>query len=770
MKKTLLGSLSALLVLGAASGALATPSTPLVLPALNTPFVTGTLQARARATLLARSPALSGIELSHIATFDAGGGRKIVKFAQQHLGIPVLDRGAAVLLDAQGQPTSLATARTVSSFPSSATPGLMRDQALPIASKLAGIQMPDKHARLAWLPQGDSARLVWTFYAPVADGIPYAPVIVLDANTGELIERYNAVVFDRQASVNEFNPVKTPTPTTVTLSDLAQASTNLTDEHVKVMNCIDNQTTKTFYGITVHSCELQQNAVADSNGDFTSYTRGIDTAPEDSYAEVSMFYQVSKAYDYLQSLGMPDLQPAQLPAIVNLRLPDGMMQGNMTKAADPSIPLVPFDNAFFSPQDPMFSTVFNIQSGAMWFGQGTYIDFSYDGNVVYHEFTHAMIDRTIKLVGTWHLDSQGAVDSPGAMNEGLADFFSSAITGDGQVGEYASKGLTTTGAIRNLDNKDTCPAGLSGEVHADSTFFSGGLWAVRKTLSAAEQTEYDKAILAALMSAPSGDLGYGDLEKLFSDSIKASSLGQTVADALDAEMKTRGVSPSCNRVFEWADQPINGPDAQLMNSFSAPGRPTVGLMQSAAYAPGLFQVHVALPAGATKLTVSWKDVSAGGGSGSPFGQQGTPYTPAILARFGDATPLDFADGTANNATGKPTAPASGATSVDLDVPAGATDAYVMLVNQGDQDGRFKGFTVSVQSNSGAGGAGGAGGAAAGGAAGAAGAGGAAGANNAAPANSSSGCGCHAAGSEHPASPLGLLALAGLGLVFVRRRR
>ena len=164
--------------------------------------------------------------------------------------------------------------------------------------------MPQKHARLAWLPYADSARLVWTFFAPVEDGIPYAPVIVLDANTGELIERYNAVQFDRQATVNEFNPVKTPTPVTVQLSDLAQNSTNLTDGHVNVMNCIDKQTTKTFYGITVHSCELEQHAQADSNGDFTSYTKGSDTAPEDSYAEVSMFYHVSKAYDFLQALGL----------------------------------------------------------------------------------------------------------------------------------------------------------------------------------------------------------------------------------------------------------------------------------------------------------------------------------------------------------------------------------------------------------------------------------------------------------------------------------
>ena len=47
----------------------------------------------------------------------------------------------------------------------------------------------------------------------------------------------------------------------------------------------------------------------------------------------------------------------------------------------------------------------------MWFGQGPRHDYAYDGDVVYHEFTHAVVDATIQL--------PSAINAPGAMNEGL---------------------------------------------------------------------------------------------------------------------------------------------------------------------------------------------------------------------------------------------------------------------------------------------------------------------------------------------------------------
>ncbi len=762
MKTTaLLGSLALSLGLLAAPASAA----PILLPAA--PNAGGVVQGDPVLTALhalqRRAPSMATAELVHATTIPLGDGRRVVRFSQEHAGLPVIGRGAAVLLDASGAPTSFATARVESSLPADATPSIDASRAGVIATGFAGITL-DK-GRLAWWPGAGATRLAWTFYGGVVGGVPYAPVVVVDANSGEVLARYNAVRFDRQATVYEFNPVKTPTPISVTLDDLATGATALTGPHADIKNCIDTHATKVVYGLTMHTCELQQKAVADSNGDFP-YTFSSDTDPEDAFAEVEMFYHVTKAYKFLQDLGMPDLLPKQMPAVVNLRIAAGLQTGfDTAKAADPNLPLEAFDNAFFSPADPLFSQVFSINSGAMWFGQGTAGDFSYDGDVVYHEFGHAMIDRTIQLVGTWHLDAQGAVDSPGAMNEGLADYFSSIITGDPQVGEYAGGGLGL-GAIRDLDNPTTCPENLSGEVHSDSTFFSAALWKTRSTLSAADQHEYDKAMLAALIGASTGDVGYGDLAQLFIASLKASPLGQSVASALEQEMTARGVLPQCDRVIEWKGTPIKGSDPNLKSAFFAAGKSSAGVAQGDAYAPGLLQFHVPLGDNPTKLEMSWQDLQFQSGLGGALGG-GTPATPKLLLRF-DKDPIAFTynAGVASNAD-PAVDPVKGTTtySLSVDVPAGATDAYAMIVNAGDNDGGYT--TVSFKVDNAPGGAGGAGGSA--GAAGATGAAGA-GADAATPAADDSGCGCRTTPTGHAPGAAGAFAALGLALLIGRRKR
>src|SRR5690606_21481867 len=165
---------------------------------------------------------------------------------------------------------------------------------------------------------------------------------------------------------------------------------------------------------------------------------------EDEYAEVAAFYHVAKAYAYFDEVGMPELEAKPLDLVVNLRLPVGFASFDWNTMRDPALPLEPYNNAFFVTQNPFFDA-FGPEGPSLWFGQGTVADFAYDGDVVYHEFGHAMIDRTAKLVHYWHLDAQGATVFPGAMNEGLADYFSSAITGDGKVGEYAAANFAQLG-------------------------------------------------------------------------------------------------------------------------------------------------------------------------------------------------------------------------------------------------------------------------------------------------------------------------------------
>ena len=101
------------------------------------------------------------------------------------------------------------------------------------------------------------------------------------------------------------------------------------------------------------------------------------------------------------------------------------------------------------------------------------------------------------------------------MNEGLADYFSSAIGGDPLVGEYGGRNIpgntAAEGAVRDLTNKDLCADDRWGEVHQDSQPFSASLWAARVAVAgdpkaagfdAAKAKTFDAAVLAAIQSFP----------------------------------------------------------------------------------------------------------------------------------------------------------------------------------------------------------------------------------------------------------------------------
>jgi MYXO-CTERM domain-containing protein len=392
----------------------------------------------------------------------------------------------------------------------------------------------------------------------------------------------------------------------------------------------------------------------------------------------------------------------------------------------------------------------------MWFGQGPKADYSYDGDVVYHEFGHAVVDHTLKLVGNYHADEQGLVSSPGAMNEGLADYFAAAITGGSAMGEYAATDLAPgLKSIRDLANTETCPANLSGEVHADSKFWTGGLWKVRETLAAADQDKMDQAVFDVMAASPGGDLGFEDLTKLIITSVK-SGVSPAAADALTKEMTDRGALPTCDRVIEYKDKPINSGSVDLGGIFWAPGKQDSAIA-GASYAPGVIQFKVPIPA-ATELSVSFSEIKTGGGGTSIFGG-GNPFAPSVLVRFGD-DPIKFAYSPAFDATADLTAeaPVAGGKGVaTVQVPAGATNAYVMIVNTGDQSGGYRNVNFAFSGQPPAPDAGPVD----------------AGADAGPPPNSAKpgddeGCGCRTAGG--PGGSGWWLAGALLGLVTLRRRR
>ncbi|MDW8251089.1 MAG: MYXO-CTERM sorting domain-containing protein [Myxococcales bacterium] len=665
------------------------------------------LEAASRALLRERIDTRLGLgEARHL---QLSNGEQVVKMKQVHRGLPVAMGGASVTFAADGV-ARLVGATLEDSLPEDVTPAFSKEVAAAKASETVGFPLSPTGAMLAIWPGAEGGRLAYVVSGRPIPSLPLAPVVVLDAKSGEVMVRFDAATALNKAKIYPSNPLKSPTLEEVTLP-VKQGEKNLVNDFVVARNCIDEKEVKDInfggFNLKAHICSLLQKAEADENGDFLIDPPASDTEPEDAFSEVSIFYHTNRMLERIRSYAPNfEAQSGAIEAIANLRIPQGFDTFDLAKIGDPNLPLQPFQNAFFAPNNPIFSQIFGIQGGAMWFGQGPKRDYAYDGDVVYHEFMHAVVNATIQLVATPHLDTYGVSMSPGGMNEALADYFSSVLTGDADVGEYASTDLAPNQkSIRSLSDADSCPSAIGGQVHQDATLFSGGLWDLRITLSPSDQNKLDAAVFSAMNSAPSGDLGYEDLAKLILEAVKAS-MGQEMANKLTEAFTKRGVLPSCTRILEHTNKAVFGP-AKLLSSWFSLGTSTTGI--SKGFNPGVVQFHKKLDPGTTRLVVTFKKsaISSVGGAGNPFGGGGTPFSPVVGVNFG--APITFTlkpyKAIETLVTAEPKLDKTTYT-VSFDVPAGTSDAYVMISNKGQQDGAFTAVDLLVEADPPAGGAGG----------------------------------------------------------------
>jgi MYXO-CTERM domain-containing protein len=634
-----------------------------------------------------------------------GDGDAIVRFEQTHRGLPVIGRGADVRVSARGQTTL--TIDVASELPSRTTPTVDAAGAAKEAARFSPIgARPDEAHLVVWASRGGPARLAWVVLPAVPEGVALAPRIVVDAETGQVIEARDLVTF-ATARVYRHNPVSTPV---LEDRELALDPTEglLANDFLVANNCIDRKTIKavSFFGFNqnIRVCDLEQSAVADENDHFAyepDDAPGSEGSKSDAYSELSIFYHSAKAYAFFRELqGEPEAQVVvdkPLRLIANLQLPPGVSSGSFATAADPDKPLDPFSNAFFSPKGgglgSLFNQLYGFDSGALWFGQGPQRDYAYDGDVVYHEFGHAVVDHTLKL-GVWTLDARGAIDAPGAMNEALSDYFSSAITGDPRVGEYASQDLmqSPNSVIRDLDNDARCPTSLIGQVHHDSLVFSGPLWQARESLPEGDRRKLDAALYKAMRTnAGSPDLTFGELGALFLATLETDFPAGKVA--LEKALTERGILPTCERILPFRGAPVTAPKTQI-GGFVAPGTPTVGVT---GLAPGVVQIEAPLPAGSTHVVVTFGSRSSGGGGGSQFGGETKPYTPVVVAKFGEAITWTRVRGAAKHDGELEVVAADaagGRAAAELEVPPGATSVFVQIANAGEDDGVYDGIVVT----------------------------------------------------------------------------
>jgi len=503
-------------------------------------------------------------------------------------GVPVRGASRAVPIDARGHRLAapqMPVMETPQVEPSEAS---IDPDALPrlVAGALSLPSEPtfERPAELVYLLRLGHPVLAWEVQLPLSVWPePSRRTVWLSAMTGRLLDTREQV---RSARARVFleNPSTTPHPTDVELSRIGsvEPGSPLVSETIAAFNCIDEAPEETPWTVQDGECFPVHRALADANGDFYVETpevivEGDNVQPDDAYAELSMYYHGAVFLDALAERGLDEFSCPQAVMVANVR--------TLGEAGEDDTPL---DNAFYTNQcDP--------EKGAtMMFGQGSEVDFAYDGDVVYHELGHGVVALlTPEGLGGRRLRDDASLVDAGGMNEAVADYMTYMMTDDPRVGEYVGRfwAANTRSEIRTGENAKRCPDDTIGQVHNDGEPFAGALWSTRKRVGPV----IDRLVLRMLPLLPSdASLEEGAAAALQVAETMRSEGALTQGDVahLERAFATRGVT-DCPRV-------ITDPDAV------AAGR-TMHLRRSNAsvqpFLPGPMQLRAVVPPGATSLEV-----------------------------------------------------------------------------------------------------------------------------------------------------------------------
>jgi hypothetical protein len=368
--------------------------------------------------------------------------------------------------------------------------------------QLARIDEPNAiPGELVYLLLLDKPILVWEFTTPlVTSPMPSRTRVWISALTGRVLETEELVSFANQAQVYEFNPKHTPEPITVTLTNVDPDAEPwseqmvegqfLTGTRVRVFNCIDTDEGPFGPWRAEGECYPTQQLRADENGDFFVPLPDVTVAadsidPTDLYAELAMYYHAEKFFSFMAEHGV-DSFPCELSNMVS--------NYHFLEPAPgyPDLVYGPYNNAYYAGQCDI------TKGPTMVFGQGSAVDFAFDGDVVYHELGHGIVQHlTPEGLTSYKLREDGVLKDARALNEAIADYHTIMITNHPELAEYVGSYWTELdkGWIRNAENELRCPQDMAGQEHNDSEPFTAGLWAARTRIGGAK---LDPVVLATL--------------------------------------------------------------------------------------------------------------------------------------------------------------------------------------------------------------------------------------------------------------------------------
>ncbi len=321
---------------------------------------------------------------------------------------------------------------------------------------------------------------------------PTRPTLWVSAATGVVLREEEQVRSSR-ARVFAQNPAVTPVPDEVELLDIdvQEAGHPLVGTRVQAFNCVGEEPEEVSPWWEEDECWPTRTVWSDAQGDFYVPLPDIvqvddNIAGDDPYSELSMYVHAERFLEAMHVRGIEQFRCELASMLANFR--------SLTPTS--SLDYSPLNNAYYTDQC-------DAEKGpTMLFGQGSEVDFGYDGDVIYHELGHGMVAMlSPEGLNGLRLRSDATLVDASGINEALADYFSVMLTDDPHLADYVGRFWSASGRpyIRDAENTRVCPRDMVGQVHNDGEPLMAALWATRKRLDVAGKLALDQVVLEALM-------------------------------------------------------------------------------------------------------------------------------------------------------------------------------------------------------------------------------------------------------------------------------
>jgi hypothetical protein len=333
-------------------------------------------------------------ELSPAQRIALPGGAVVERYQQRVGGLPVL-ASEAVLTKQPDGPARLVADTT---RPAIASPGAARTsrrRAVDVAEAQVGVEAlrAPLSARLAIQP-GDGGRLIWRVLLPAARPLGDFEVLV-DAVSGDVVASSDLMRRYRMgtAKLYKVNPVVQHDGARHLRSDRRDHDTPLLRRlrrHVTLPNLNDGQ--DCLRGRWVHALRGEREKETCKRN---LHWKGI-TRSDSRFEALEVYFQINRSQEYIQSLGFSDSNPS----------PNGIADRPQRAVAD----AYGLDNSQYSPF-----------SQNVTYGRGG-VDDAEDGDVIVHEYAHAMQDSQSRAFG--RSTRYQAI----ALAEGSSDYWAAAMS------------------------------------------------------------------------------------------------------------------------------------------------------------------------------------------------------------------------------------------------------------------------------------------------------------------------------------------------------